>query len=177
MDWYKTGCRIFLLIERKKDGSRNSSDHRCLRLVSRCETEFDDILAELKEKQANSERMHRIYSSINKRNAIKAMHLFKRRMLEMELHRSDRQVDFFLNSTKEYLSCLAQLECRASKLILVDVDGAESLLNEQLAKLEDTSIIDVRKTYNGYHIITEPFNLKQISLDCDIHRDGMILHV
>lgn len=175
-EWYKKGVRILMLIHRKKDGGPSQTDRRSIRYVSRNPKEFDKFYWILFKEKRLSRAPLRIYSSVNARNVLRAIRLFKMQQIVGESQSIEDQIAFYTKSSTQFLSCLSKPQCAERKFFLVDVDDKDGQdLNESLDSLKKfTEIIDVRKTPNGSHVIVKPFNYA-LTPDLEIKKDAMIL--
>ena len=173
-EWFKTGVRILMLMHRRKDGGPKRKDRKAQRLISRNPEEFDEHWKYLQELKNSSTLPYRIYSSVNERDIIKAIRLYKTQQLELEWQDIKNQMNFYVQTENQFMSCLAKPPCAKTKKFLIDLDDT-TLLNQTKEKLENiTKIIDVRNTRNGYHMITEPYN-PNLTPELEVKKDAMIL--
>ena len=123
-----------------------------------------------------------IYITYNPRSLVKALKLFRMRMLDWEINTiSSEDLSQCLRHLKkldrEFISCLQKPEARSRKWhFLIDVDNLNKLdlVREQIEKLE-LEVHAESKTKNGMHILVRPFNLqlwKPIE-NVELKRDGL----
>lgn len=173
-EWYKTGIRILMLIHRRKDGGHKRKDRKSRRLISTCPQEFDQHLEFLQEQKDESNALLRIYSSANERDIVKAIRLYKMQQVEIEFQDTQRQLDFYTQTENQFISCLAKSLCAKQKNFLIDIDQGDDK-QEAIKQLEAvTTIIDIRDTPNGCHIITKPYN-SALTPELEIKKDAMLL--
>jgi len=123
-----------------------------------------------------------VYITYNPRSLIKALRLFKMRLVEWEFSAiNSKNLTHCLMHLKkldrEFISCLQKPEARSRKWhFLIDVDDASKLdlVREQIEKL-NLEVCAESRTKNGVHILVKPFNLmlwKPIE-DVELKRDGL----
>lgn len=121
--------------------------------------------------------MSRLYISVNSRNEKKIQ-----RDLFMELY--DKQLDF-VSFQRKLVSIANKDVNKASRNYLLDYDK-DSSEKEMLKDLEEIkgnikhgNILEIllyKKTLNGWHIITNPFDIRAINKDyITVKKDGMLL--
>lgn len=121
--------------------------------------------------------MSRLYISVNSRDAKKIQ-----RDLFIELY--DKQLDF-VSFQRKLVSIANKDENKASRNYLLDYDK-DSTEEEMLKDLEEIKehikhgnileILVYKKTPNGWHIITNPFDIRAINKDyITVKKDGMLL--
>jgi len=123
-----------------------------------------------------------VYITYNPRSLIKALRLFKMRLVEWEFSAiNSKNLTYCLMHLKkldrEFISCLQKPEARSRKWhFLIDVDDASKLdlVREQIERL-NLEVCAESRTKNGVHILVKPFNLelwKPIE-DVEVKRDGL----
>ena len=123
-----------------------------------------------------------VYITYNPRSLIKALRLFKMRLVEWEFSAiNSKNLTHCLMHLKkldrEFISCLQKPEARSRKWhFLIDIDDASKLdlVREQIEKL-NLEVCAESRTKNGVHILVKPFNLmlwKPIE-DVELKRDGL----
>lgn len=172
---YKHGIRILILIQRKKDGG-TQEDRSSIRRISGSNFDFDKHVSELWNIAMEEGGPWRLYSSVNARDWFKALRLYRIQQIEKETHMIHEQVDFYMQSQNQVLSCLAKPQSRSESYFLIDLDDVEDweLKGCQEILSDFTTIRDVRKTPNGYHIITDPYNPNDTP-HLNVKKDAMIL--
>lgn len=157
MDQFKDGYRILMLINRKKDSGISTTDRRCMRYISKNRITFNVALEQLRTIKKPNER---IYSSVNERNINKAIRLFKKRQLDNDYAYTDEQENFYCDIGNRFFSCLQNPEARDSRNFLIDLDSQRiQHYIDVCSQLDDlTSVLYVKETPNGFHIVTEPFD-------------------
>lgn len=174
--WYKKGLRVLMLIHRKKDGGPAGCDREAIRRLSRDEGEFDKVYAELKEIKDASQSQYRIYCSVNARDVMRAIRMFKIEQVELEGQSIHHQIYFYTNADRKFLSCLCKYNCCVTKWFLIDLDTKDVLdVARAVTCLEEvTTILDMRETLNGWHVITEPYN-PALTPKLEVKKDSMVL--
>lgn len=175
-DWYMYGYRILMLIHRQKDGGENNGDHKSIRRISTGYEDYNKCFDELHQILISSPLPYRIYSSVNARNFDKACRNFRMKQIDIENHDEKERLKFYSGADKVFKSCMAQPACRETNHFLVDLDMDSRFalweVEDQLARF--TKVLDVRKTKNGHHLITEPFNPNLVP-ELEIKKDAMLL--
>jgi len=123
-----------------------------------------------------------VYITYNPRSLIKALRLFKMRLVEWEFSAINsknltRCLMHLKKLDREFISCLQKPEARSRKWhFLIDIDDASKLdlVREQIERL-NLEVCAESRTKNGVHILVKPFNLelwKPIE-DVEVKRDGL----
>lgn len=173
---FTDGVRMLMLCIRNKDGGSNN-ERTNTRMVSRNEEQFEEILVKyLEVMKMSPETPYRIYSSANKRDAKKAMRIFKYKQLDAE-YNSDVEIEnFFFDIKNRWLGSLMSPKARMEKNFLFDIDEGDEKTVEDFKK-EIASVTRTYKIYqtkNGYHAVVPPFN-PQLMPGYDINKDGLLL--
>lgn len=157
MDQFKEGYRILMLINRKKESGISTTDRKHIRCITKDINTFNITLEVLRQQKQKGQR---IYCSVNSRNIIKAIRLFKKRQLDNDYAFTDQKEDFYCDIENRFISCLQNPEARNSKNFLIDLDSdAIQPYVDVCSQLDDlTSTLYVKATPNGFHIVTEPFD-------------------
>ena len=131
---------------------------------------------------------YRMYISLNARDATKCAFKFGQRIFNICEGLANGYNDALALSKKlgsEWKSELAQSHCRATKRLLVDVD-APSLEDfteviKFIGKIPDLKVYTTRQTKNGWHIVINSCDTRQLITDCknagisvDIQRDSLV---
>ena len=160
---YQESLHLYLALQR----TEKSSNKKCLRHVITDE-ETDLKIMEAKCRVFGGEwRIHKI---VNSRNVEKA-----RKWLLSHLIKNPENASFTESCWK---TALLQRECRETKYFMLDVDtqDEEKLqeLNHLLYEVCEWDILENIKSPKGYHIITRPFDTREVcELDyVTLLRDG-----
>lgn len=177
---FMEGTRVLLLICRTKDGGHNKEFHRrVLTLVSHTKEQLIKNIKKCLAIKEVSEDALRLYMTCNSRNIEKAERLFKIEMLEMDFQSKENKEIFYRRLEGNWVSALMKPGSRETKYFLLDVDNVEGkdMLDEHIKELSlmGVHIIQVYKTKNGHHIITEPFNPAEYKYSEVINKDGQLL--
>ena len=131
-----------------------------------------------------SKRTFYIYVSVNPRDTRKAfIHLQKQfTLINEELIKQVDKSATLNRLDKYWLSSLMTPICKNGNKFLIDIDAKGHLRDNVVIELvKHTKIILEQETKNGFHIITEPFNRKEIeqwlpakSNDYEIKKDSLL---
>lgn len=155
---FTEGYRGLLLIRRNKDGESGNAQRKAVKLMSRDTNEWKISVHTLLTMQQTSHKGYRIYSSVNSRDMLKAIHEFKRRQLETDYGNLYELESFYLDVENRFFSCFMNPNCRSQNHFLIDCDSKDEYYHAKL-QLGDRGLISMEyKTTNGWHIITLPFN-------------------
>ena len=176
-----TGYRTLFLLERHKDGGSNKEERRAFSFA--VVTDKDSLIVKLREylwlRYLHRDKELRIYLSVNARNSHKATRNILDTLLDAlyadEINRSliERKV---LKGSRSYIM---NPNTRATSYFLFDVDNIEGrdVMGETLQEMCDLGVVELYRkvTRNGWHIITQPFNLTLWKGEAEIKSDGLIL--
>lgn len=154
---FKTGVRVLMLVSRNKDGLSKVKRHK---RISKSVDEFNEQLEYLVRISNDNER---IYSSLVELCPIKAMRRFKEVQLENDY--SEDPTQFYHDCRNRWISALTKPQSRAHKLFLFDCDTKDEYrdcLND-LSYVAKEGLTYSYETKNGHHIVTEPFNIMDVS--------------
>jgi hypothetical protein len=159
-------CHVFLALRREKDNLDGYGGRSIFRQIVRDES-VD--LAVLEAKCLVMGGAWRIYRTVNRRCFKKAFKLFQHRLID--------DVDDYLHRVDSlWMNCLLKSESRAEKFFMVDIDGSYDFLGDDGVK-----VVDVVKSPNGFHVITEPFKVESKDMGrCfkysghDVLKDGYV---
>lgn len=112
MDQFKEGYRILMLINRKKESGIFTTDRKCIRCITKDINTFNITLEVLRQQKQKGQR---IYCSVNSRNIIKAIRLFKKRQLDNDYEDLAEKENFYCDIYNRFLSCLQNPEARNSR--------------------------------------------------------------
>ena len=174
------GVRVIMLIHRSKEGGLNNKFKRHLKkIITTNSDEFFETIKELKELKDKDERTLRIYASCNNRSMKKAIRLFKEKQLNSDYDENEKIDNFYLDIKNRFISSLMNKSCRNEKNFLFDLDDIDDRSLKTIYKMIDkrTEILNFYNTKNGYHIITKPFNYKDLDEEVikSINTDGLML--
>lgn len=123
----------------------------------------------------------RLYITTNARNTLDAYFTFRERMNGWVKDRIRGDVaasEKFKRLDSYWMSELQKPAARDEKRLLFDVDDDSEAAQQTLrsALTEDTTVLTWRKTPNGYHAITEPFNYTDldVAVDYEVKTDGLL---
>jgi len=177
---------IMLAIARKKYNEKLRSEEVVFREVvfkENWERKFKKLLTLVRHYPGRARpEDYSIYITYNPRNLIKALRLFKLRLVDWEFNAvNSKNLSQCLMHLKkldrEFISCLQKPEARSRKWhFLIDVDDRSKLdeVYDRIDKL-DLIICGESETKNGRHILVRPFNLKlwEPMEGVEVKRDGL----
>ena len=170
---YTGGCRLLMLMHRKKDGADRSTIMQ-RRVITNNSAEFEVELTKMVYEAAYSLEELRVYSSVNERDPEKAIREFKRRQLDMDYVKPEERMGFYMDIKNQWISCLMKPSNRIDTTFLVDVDEDDDLELTERILAGVTRNFTKYKTKNGWHFLIQPFNPK-IDPGLKIKKDGLIL--
>lgn len=159
------GTRVVLLVYRSKEGGFNNTHKRHLRkVITTNSEEFFKTIEELKEIKDKDERILRIYATVNSCDIKKAIRFFKQRQLDRDYESEEHRNHFYIDVKNQFISSLMDESCRETKNFLFDLDDCDDRSYAQIYHRlkKQTEVIITYPTRNGYHIITKPFNFKDL---------------
>lgn len=177
---------VMLAIARKKYNEKLKSEEVVFREVvvkDTWERKFKKLLTLVRHYPSRAKpEDYSIYITYNPRSLIKALRLFKMRLVEWEFSAINSQdlsqcLMHLRKLDREFISCLQKPEARSRKWhFLIDVDDL-SKLDEVRTQIEELGleVCAESKTKNGMHILVKPFNLqlwKPIE-KVELKRDGL----
>lgn len=177
----KEGTRVLFLVQRQKDGGGNSEEKRIFS-VAVIEDE-EDLIQKLSHflaiRDAYTEIDLRVYLSVNSRNKYTAIRNMLDSIIE-SFYCPDVQKELITTKLlRGAKSSLMNPNARKTKYFLIDVDSMVDVdtYQEAMSDLFDrgVTIIHERKTRNGWHIITEPFNPAGWNQYSEIKKDALML--
>ena len=193
MDWVKWFDRLgkdevllMIAIARKKYNEKLKSEEVVFREVVDAENwkrKYKKLLTLVRHYPSRAKpEDYSVYITYNPRSLLKALRLFKMRLVEWEFSAiNSKNLTHCLMHLKkldrEFISCLQKPEARSRKWhFLIDIDDASKLdlVREQIEKL-NLEVCAESRTKNGVHILVKPFNLelwKPIE-DVEVKRDGL----
>jgi len=189
--WIMTG------ISRNKDND-DSGVRFIRRLIVAKPSEIAECYNEIKLLANNKNTTYRIYISLNARDVVKTSFEFQKTMIDIGYGLA-RGLEDHISMSKKIGSIwkteLAQIQNRGTKRVLLDIDGANSIQYSQLLAYimecyvmesetlpkAKTKIYAHRSTPNGYHIVLDAFDTRELIAYCkwkdikaDLHRDSMV---
>lgn len=171
-DRFKEGYRQIMLMHRNKDGAHGNAQRKCLKKTSQNKEDWLEIVREFKELKDTHYPNHRIYSSVNARDPLKAVREFKRRQLDHDYESTEKMMEFYADIQNRFFSCMMSPQCRAETLFLIDCDTPEEYQKAK-ERLHPPLILFEYPTKNGMHIITHPFNPEAVKVD--VKKDDLML--
>jgi len=163
---YKDKVHLFLALQRPS--KQGVGCKACIRHVIKRDEEEELKVFEAKIKAIGGE--WRIYRTVNARDVNKAYKWFMKRMIDYPERAS------CIDSI--WRTALLQNDCKAEKYFMLDVDTEDNKkLDEAFERINESGewqIIWNIKSPNGYHIITRPFDTREVlKLDyVTLLRDG-----
>lgn len=174
-DEFKQGVRGILLLHRNKDGASGNAQRKSFKRISTNVEQWNIHVEEMKYLQKNGYSNHRIYASVNARNMHKAVFEFKTRQLSADnfyVAKAEPARDwFYLDVQNNFFSCLMNPNARETSYFLIDCDTVKEY-EENKAKIPSELILLDYPTKNGRHLITKPFNPKEIIVE--IKKDDLL---
>jgi hypothetical protein len=171
-------CHMFLALFRGKDNKDfQRSKAPVIRQIIGSEPSLDLDILYAKIRRNTNRGIWRIYVTVNSRNKRKALNLFVHKIIDLH---SDKNSEICIDSV--WKSCLLQPECRADKFFLLDIDSekayayVENALRQELIKSVHMPLNEAFiKTPNGWHLVTEPFDIRILKCEgLELKRDGYL---
>jgi len=181
-DDFKTGYRLLIMLHRKKDGGHGRADYHSIKYLVNGKEEFDEKLKRLQDAKAtHSDIPYRIYSSINERDMDKAIRKFKYEIIDNDYVDKIQRNRFYTDINNRLIGCVQKPENKKTKNFLFDVDEGTHYKTDKDVELFCqhllfyTNILFKKKTKNGWHIITEPFNVSELDYKIgDLLKDALL---
>lgn len=180
IDLFSDGVRCLFIMYRTKDGGHNKEKKRVFDFEAFYNKE--ELVSALERFLWKAEFYAdplRIYVSVNKRDIKKSIRTLEERLLDAH-YTDDEQRHFIYKEMFRFpRTYLMQPENREGTLFLIDVDDKEGrdVSGEALTWCSENNVevITTRRTLNGWHIITTPFNPANFPKDIGgIHKDGLL---
>jgi len=155
--WFKMNVHVLSLMFRKKDNPNSDKDKYIFREVYNVGDYVmrRDKIEKLKQISKVCAGTWRIYESINERDVEKAKVMLMHKLIDNAIDVS--KID------SEWKSILQKHECRGDKKFLLDLDNCTiSDKYNVMTYLKDNDVI-IHETYdtvNGFHIITDKFDVR-----------------
>ena len=176
---YLEGTRVFLLLQRGKEGGHQNSEHkrRALRLVTHTPDSAKRALRMMLTLQATTHPDHRVYMSVNPRSIKNAEHVFKRDMLEVDFESGENKQYFFERLEDRWISAMMKAKPpKWTMRFIIDVDQKDDAEALSVCHERGIHIFTKYPTKQGWHLITEPFNIDWMPESAgSVHRDGLLL--
>jgi hypothetical protein len=119
----------------------------------------------------------RIYLSVNQRDTRKAYYTLKKKLIDIDtIYNEEDKIKQIKHIDRLWVSHLMKPENKSKRgYFLLDIDTK----GIPIIKLKDNkkiNIITQRETKNGYHIVTEPFNTKNLICDelVEVKKDALL---
>lgn len=181
LSMFSEGVRLIMLLHRTKDGGHNKESRRASkRFLYRTPEEFKTALFEAVLAQTLSGDKYRIYLSVNARDVSKSVFYLEQCLLDAHHGNSaDMKNDLYQKVFFDSRAFLMQPAHRATKLFLLDIDDVEGMnrldvILSLLGKHPEIEELLRRRTRNGWHIITNPFNPALLNGALEIKKDALI---
>jgi hypothetical protein len=150
---------VFLAVRRTKDNdNQTAKDEICHRMIARVSENGAVNINPLKGMLEPG--VWRIYRTVNSRDPRKAARLLQHELL-------DNFDEWYYRIDSLYKKMLLQPTCRKTKNFMFDIDTKDvSVIDELLASLSalEVETISMVESPSGFHLITKPFNLQEITL-------------
>lgn len=176
---FTNGTRVVFLMHRAKEGGESEEDKR--RKMTRIVHDTESLKRALRQMlvfaHATGDTL-RVYMTINSRDLHKGLRELKRRLLDLEYTSEQNKIDFMKRMYGRWDSCLMEYGARSSSYFMFDIDDKSRIDDVQkFCGMNNVQIIYQYPTKNGYHIITEPFNVSLFKEDTQvsIQKDGQML--
>lgn len=176
---FSDGCRMLILLERKKDGGHNKEERRTLQTrFSFSSEEYAKAIKELLLMRVLYPES-RLYSSVNARNVKKVIRQIETELLDCHYADEERRMFTYNKLIKSARHFVMQQNCSETSLFIIDVDNEEGkdVQGEALQECErlGVEILKIYPTKNGFHIVTKPFNPTLWKHKAEIKKDALIL--
>lgn len=183
-DWCEFGeHRVYILMafaRKKHNEELTNSTEKIHRRILREEDDIEEQLWDLRALMDRYGYTYRIYLTVNARDVLSAYFYFQNEMntILRDYENGDEGAKKRLKKLdSEWKSVVHKSAVKDDSYFMFDVDGAtDKEENEFVARLP-TRLLRWRKTPNGSHFITEPFNYTDwespIEYD-DLSTDGMV---
>ena len=143
---------MYVALKRKKDGNESEG---CIRLI---DYDGNGNITKLMDQIKSKPGTWRLYRSVNQRDMSKAHRELVHYMID---HPDDYRID------SKFKSLLMKKPCRAQKNFLIDIDSSDDGVTYQVVGYLHAKSVKILEgpveTPNGYHIITEPFDVRYIN--------------
>lgn len=179
---FTDGVRVLFLLQRSKEGGETNNT-KVRKIVTTNQEEYAEALCGLLAMQYEARldgKKLRIYASVNKRDINKAIREFKYRQLDADYYDPESRDSFYYDIKNRFISTLMAPKARAETQFLIDIDNQTPETLREVCKVIDTlgaSIIKRYDTKSGVHLITTPFNPKELEgiEDVSVNKDGLLL--
>ncbi|MFC7138296.1 hypothetical protein ACFQMA_00415 [Halosimplex aquaticum] len=178
------GDRVYLLLaiaRAKENEDRPSGDSPTFRRVVEAEGDLAATADELAHAASRFDAHHRLYLTVNARDALGATFELKRSLddwIEGRIHGDEGVRGKFKRVDREFLSTLQSDGSRDETNFLFDLDDATAADRDRLRSrlAEHTTVSLERETPNGYHLVTEPFDYNRLETDVayELKTDGLV---
>ena len=181
---------VYILKGMSRNKDNDTSGVRFMRrMVIAKPDDIETCYNSIKLEATDSDTIYRFYVSMNPRNVFKAAFHFQKKMVDITMGLALGQDDA-LGQAKKIGSIwkteLEQVNCRATKRFLLDVDEDESGVKcaavvQYICKSMSTNILTHRKTVSGNHLVINACDTRALMIHCteigatlDVQRDGML---
>lgn len=176
---FSDGCRMLILLERKKEGGSTKEEKRSL--ITRFtfnSDQYRDAIKEMLLLQLICPNA-RLYASLNSRNIKKTIRIMETELLDAHYADDTCRDSVYKKLIRSARHFVMQPTTANESLFLIDVDDEEGkdIMGEALLECGrlNVEILKTYKTKNGWHIITKPFNLGLWTHKSEVKKDPLIL--
>ncbi len=178
MNHYSDGVRVQMLIDRSVGNTNKGSKRWVNKLISRdIESYKKNVDKLLTQQQFIGDPNIRLYASVNSRKVTTAVRMLHHAMIDLP---PEDYVNFYTNIHNKFVSCLMKPASRLSKYFIIDVDDPDffpELFISSIALAHKIHTHHYYKTPGGWHIITNPFDIRLLAdtPKAELKTDGLIL--
>lgn len=159
---------VYILLRRKKDNAE-PLPQLCRKYIA--EGNPFEQMDQLRKITQLEPGVWRIYRTVNKRNFDKARELLMIKLIQDPNDYTDKIGTL-------WKSIMMKPECKAEKKWLLDIDTKEEAKVTKVfdfLKEKDVKIHRVDETPNGWHLVTDGFDCRELHLDeLEIKKDGLL---
>ena len=158
---------LLVALRRKKDEQNHGLDELCFRQVYRNDTDLELLSLRMK----NAGGYWRVYRTVNERDPQKALKMFQHELLDNKVLPE--------NFEQKWKSVLLNPENKTSRNFLLDLDTSNGSIYSMLVEYllgNNIKVFDSNTTPNGYHVVTEPFDTRQVVnlfKDLEVKKDSL----
>ena len=174
--------RVYLLLALARSKENDEVDGpSAISKIVREAGDLEPAVAELDHAASRFDATYRLYLTVNARNTQRALFALRRSMddwLEARLNGSTDVLRKFARIDGEFKSTLQSDGCRDETHFLFDLDDATAteadVLESELR--ERTTVRLRRRTPNGFHLVTDPFDYTTFdtAVEYELKTDGLV---
>lgn len=173
---------VLLAIARSKENEEyGSNTEPAIREIVEDEKDFKMKIERMNHAVESSDSDFRLYLSANARDSMKAFFQLRSEMdswVQMRLNGNEGVKKKFKRIDSEFKSVLQKNGCKDDSNFIFDLDEtSKEEMKELKNDVEDfTEVRMVQETPNGFHLVSGPFNYRELDTDVgfELKRDGMI---